>query len=306
MDDDYLREWSQNIVTRQASLNCLFITIVPVIDLLIEWMNDSARRRLFGNKKKPAQSNHTGGAIIDSDHNSIRMTLIERTLFIIGIIFTGGCLSFPAVFESPYMSIIYYCLTDISTVLTITPLMMFLCRVSPMFTPFKGVAVTVFACGCPVLHAISTVLQNIEDVLSISSAFQISMFVATGLFCLVALQALKDKSTRWKRRQQEGIDHPMEAKGILSDGFRMSVVLLHMCVLFVLLVVNSLWYYLPPATADGNASYIYIYIAVATLVFIMELRVRKVEFQSALIALLEGTSCTCVCTCVCTRPPPSS
>ena len=289
--DDYLTTWSQSIVSREASLNCFVITIVPAIDLLMEWMNDSARwrfLRLFSkDKNKSTPPNSNGGAMVDADLNSIRMTLVERTIFIIGIILTGGCLSFPAVYESPDMDVIYYSFTDISTILTITPLIIFLSRVSPTCTPVKAVAVCVFACGCPVLHAISTILQNVDDVINLNLAFPISMIIATGLFFLIAVQAIFAKWTRWQQRQQRGIDHPMESKSILNDGFRMSVILMYVCVLLSLLIVNSAWYYLPPLSVQGIASYTYTYIGIATLVFILELRVRKVEFQSALIALLD-------------------
>ncbi len=69
----------------------------------------------------------------------------------------------------------------------------------------------------------------------------------------------------------------------------MGVVVLHMCFLFILLVVNSVWYSLPyPIVVEQVETMMYVYISVATLTSIVELRVRKVEFQSALMALLDA------------------
>jgi hypothetical protein len=308
--DDYLDEWGQDCYFRQASMSCLMIVIVPAIDLLIEWTEAMMRSRLSRLSKDKSVPTSNAGGVVESDVASIRMTLVERTLFVVGIVFTGGCMSFPAVFESPSIIAAYNSLTNCSTILTMMPLLMFFCRVSPTWTPLKAFVVSLCVCGCAVLSSIGSIF---EDSMEILWASNVLMFVATGLFFIISLHALvvhfagpwRSRSrSRSQRPRQTGsqrlkgavgvgagasVDHPMESKGILDNDIRTGVVVLHMVFMFTLLVVNCVWYYKVGAIgAQGVEAFMYIYISVATLAFIVELRMRKVEFQSALMALLDA------------------
>lgn len=288
--DDYLYGWSQTCSFREASWSCFMIVIVPAIDLLIEWADAVVRWRRLSRKKSSVDN--TVSSVVDADVNSIRMTLVERTIFVVGIVFVGGCMSVPLMFESSSITAIYYGLTNASTVLTVNPPVMFLCRVSPTWTPLKALVVSACVCACAVLSSVSSIC-DINSAIATTWASNISMFAATGLFVIFSLQAVlthfwhQSLKEIKKQQQDAAVNHPIESTGTLRDDIRVLVIVLHMVCLCILLVINSLWYFrVGTDTTDGINTMMYIYIAVAALVFTMELRVRKVEFQAALLALL--------------------
>ena len=122
----------------QAATSCLVISIVPMGDLFLEWINCCSLYNglfsVFGveQRKKRVQA----AAFLDT--SSVRMNLFERTMFVVGVVCLGGNQSFPAVYLSPLHSALGIGFSSISGVFTRTAIVSLLCRISPTWTPFRS------------------------------------------------------------------------------------------------------------------------------------------------------------------------
>ena len=123
----------------QTATSCLVISIVPMGDLFLEWINCcsffNSLVSVFGieQRKKRDQA----AAFLDT--STVRMNLCERTLFVVGIVCLGGDLSFPAVYLSPLHFALGIGVSGISGVLTRASIISLLCRICPTFTPIRSI-----------------------------------------------------------------------------------------------------------------------------------------------------------------------
>ena len=127
----------------QAATSCLVISIVPMGDLFLEWINCCSLYNglfsVFGveQRKKRVQA----AAFLDT--SSVRMNLFERTMFVVGVVCLGGNQSFPAVYLSPLHSALGIGVLEMSGVFTRMSIVSLLCRISPTWTPLRSLGVTI-------------------------------------------------------------------------------------------------------------------------------------------------------------------
>ena len=286
--DDYMASASQDCYFRQACISCLIICIVPAVDLMIEWSSS-----IVGGMKASTKKSHQ--VANSSVSLSMRLTLVERTMFIIGIVTIGGNASFPAVFQASNSLEIYYGFSNASTIMMICPILTYLCRVSPSWTPLRAslvallVAVTNLVSSLDVIYSYS--LRNVPSALS---------FVSMGVFFIISILAMLEMFPLFNKNSTDGkledTSHghaksdSVDTSDLVGKSFRYFVVSMHMLTAMIILVVSCAWF---NVTSIGNvfdtvSIFIYSMLAAAIIVFILELRVRKVELTSALVGLLDA------------------
>jgi hypothetical protein len=219
--------------------------------------------------------------VVDTDMNSIRMTLVERTLFIIGIISFGGNLSFPAIFESPIFYSLYWGFANAAPVLVINPIAMFLCRVSSSWSPWASLAIGLCVNSCAILSASAALVGSTEASWGASACILAAtlVLVCNAMYAMWGTHLVNAERRRLEAGGGKDSQFPsLETKSILDDGFRTFVIAVHIFVVFVLLAINCVWYPLNGSLAAIHLEiFFYICVAAATLVFILEQRVRKVR-----------------------------
>ena len=136
-DHPYLNSTCQSL---QAATTCLVISIVPMCDLFLEWISSftifDGLFSVFGieERKKRVQA----AAFLDA--SSVRMNLLERTLFVLGIVCLGGNQSFPSLYLSPLHSGLGIGFSGVSGVFKRMSIISFICRISPTWTPLRSVS----------------------------------------------------------------------------------------------------------------------------------------------------------------------
>ena len=296
-DDDYMTTASQDCYFRQASISCLIICIVPAVDLMIEWSAS-----LCGGMKTNDKKSYR--AVNSSVTSSMRLTVVERAMFIIGIITIGGNGSFPAVFQSSNSLQIYYGFTNSSTILIICPVLSYLCRVSPSWTPLRAiflasiVSVTNTISSFGAINSYWSPLQN--GIVGVPSALS---FVSMGVCLLISILAIldmfplyskpstdvKQEDARHGQPHTNKVSDSVDTSDLVGKNFRCFVISMHMLSVMIILIVSCAWYSIPTTGTVYTVSIIiYSILSAAIIVFILELRVRKVELTSALIGLLDA------------------
>ena len=301
-NDDYMATASQDCYFRQAAISCLIICVVPAVDLMIEW-----RASIFGglqasNKKSYQAINSSSVA------SSMRLTLVERTMFIIGIITIGGNASFPAVFQAPNSLQIYYGFSNCSTIMIICPILSYLCRVSPSWSPLRASLVASIVCVTQLISSLG-VIDSYSRSYSLLDGLarlpSILSFVSMGIFFWISILAMLDmfplykKTTLTNGKQDEasqGQSHSnatsdsVDTSDLVGKSFRYFVISMHMLSAMIVLIVSCAWFSLPTTgtAVDTVSIIIYSILAATIIVFVLELRVRKVELTSALVGLLDA------------------
>jgi len=128
----------------QTATSCLVIGIVPMSDLLLEWINSSSFFNGIFSVFGIEQRNKRAQAAAFLDTSSVRMNLCERTMFVIGLVCLGGNQSFPVIYSSPLNSSWGIGFSEISGVFARSSILSLLCRISPTWTPLRAVGLTIF------------------------------------------------------------------------------------------------------------------------------------------------------------------
>ena len=248
--DDYAYISSYNSIPlfNQAAISPLMICVLPAMDLLIDllpvhWLF-FAERTVVDSKDMP---------------DVVRLTAQERVLFIFGLLSMSEVV-FPAVVNSGNQANIFFCFENVSTILTILPIISFLCRTSSVFTPLNTILISLIVCIGSLIssYGITIPATSTKQIALVSTVVCGMMDTAAGLFfisCCISMtkyfmQArprLSDNRIGWKDKEE-----------INEERFRTFVVASHMFTTLVELILNGVWYWYNGSTAKqlGNHQYL--------------------------------------------------
>ena len=247
--DDYTYISSYNSIPlfNQAAISPLMICVLPAMDVLIDLLPVHwfffTERTVVDSKDMP---------------DVVRLTVQERVLFIIGLL----CMSevvFPAVVHSGNQANIFFCFENVSTILTILPIISFLCRTSSVFTPTNTIIISLIVCIGSLISSCGIVFPATAttEIAFLSKVVCVLMDIAAGLFFIIccisttkffmhAGPGVGDNRISWKDKEE-----------INEERFRTFVVASHMFTTMVELILNGVWYWYNGSPAKQLGQYHY-------------------------------------------------
>ena len=222
----------------------------------------------------------------------VRLSLLERSVFLFGVICNGVYLLFPSDWNIMVISNIYNVFNNLSALLQAVPILIFLERstkaFSPLWTSFLVLTLSlseVMWC-CNYLDVTPNMRASFRSVNIICYGLSTWGTALTTLWCLY--DSLRHhRWFRWCRpvHQQDDITPVLDA----YENFNVNQVpALHMISLVISMVVCFVWYYLL-SDITPNESYTLntLFILAACLVMVIEMRVRANEVKHG-VDLLES------------------
>ena len=246
----------------QTATSCLVICMVPMGDLLLEWINCSSFFNgvftVFGieQRKKRVQ------AATFLDTSSVRMNLCERTMFVVAVVCLGGDQSFPATYSSPLRSTLGIAFSEISGVFARSSIVSLLCRISPTWTPRRSIVLVlflnvfhvVFVCGQ--LYPASKTLHNIVIFFYVGCI----VFSLGLIFCtLYDMCKPRSADNTTGDEDENGTKHPdicssAKAQDVSEQRLHNVVIMIHISAAFFPGVVQILWDYFGSQWSAGTLS----------------------------------------------------
>ena len=177
-DDDqyYFTSFNKDPFFVAAESATLMISVIPALDLLIDLV---PLTWFFLGEREMANANKV---------NVIRMRLVERALFICGLV-ACSVGSFPGVRESGIQVEIFLCAENIGTILTIVPVIAFLCRCSTVCTPICTTLISTIVCTASLLSSVALVIDE-GPAETVGVACCVLVDIAAGLFFLMVCMSL--------------------------------------------------------------------------------------------------------------------
>jgi hypothetical protein len=246
------------------------------------------------------------------------LTHLEKFLFIIGSI-CFATIAFKPVAENEYSGLIYNAFLNASTMLTICPLLSYLSRCSPTWTPLRCIIIELLSClGC-LLSALSGIINNPNlgvacnvlitvscgffFVLSLLSAWDTFRQKASG--ASVSMNSTSSEVDTFRRKKSTSIkhqdfqqsqkhqkhprnknDHSISAE-LSEQRFRDGVVGVHVITALFYQILTSVWYwYTSKLNAQNYSIIMFSFVAFATAIFVTEARVRKHEIKVTMVSTI--------------------
>jgi hypothetical protein len=277
----YLLGYSKDPFFREAANSGLILALVPGADLLVE-MVSTLGLMMSEDDRREQKIEHMQG-------KSVRMSMSERMLFILGTVTIAGFIQFPSVFQSPNEVPIYWSFSNMSTIGLLCPCIMFLHRVQPMYFPFF-VSYTIHLVICVAVFIDSVaVLPGVEKVWTVrlENGVSIMMIIAAAMFALVSVTWF----VKLARTSSGQVTTELDNATTMQMGNRLQrfVVTVKVIATLGIFIIQVFWYFLQSLLGlNGLGIIIFANIAVVAVVFVLELRVRRLEFRNALFALLDA------------------
>ena len=296
-DHPYLNSTCQSL---QAATTCLVISIVPMCDLFLEWISSftifDGLFSVFGieERKKRVQA----AAFLDA--SSVRMNLLERTLFVLGIVCLGGNQSFPSLYLSPLHSGLGIGFSGVSGVFKRMSIISFICRISPTWTPLRSVSLATVLGIFHVLF-VSTLLFPALKSLKIIVLFLFLgiLFVALCLVIMALYDMFIRQSTVRINGEENGTMNPdiisntpmgPSANDLSEQRLHNVVITIHMFAAFFPAVLQMIWDFfgshwtagtVPPQYPSLSKQDELVYDSVVTLVAkVLNMVLRQTQFAS--------------------------
>ena len=227
----------------------------------------------------------------------------ERGMFMVGLFFTSMVVysSKPTSISRDHMedvALLFESFSNVSTILTISPLISFLTRRATSIHP---IVVALIA----VLVNIGSFLNALSYCFDPTSALAANLVKAAGglilgagaLYVLLCLWCLVGNAL-WERAVRAGpqamgstsatSDTLHSAAAIKDARFDRLVVGVHMASILGDFAVQCIWYNAQPVTSANMATFVYATSCSCALVLFTELRVRKFEVLRGSLALLDA------------------
>ena len=222
----------------------------------------------------------------------VRLSLLERAVFLFGVICNGVYMFFPSDWNIMVVSNIYNVFNNLACMLQAAPILIFLMRSTKAFPPlWTSFLVLTLALGTTTyiisLLYPSTYMHKFFNLMNIA-CFGLSTWgtVLTILWCLYGCLR-HHRWFRWFRpvETKEDVTPVVDAYENFNTN---QVPALHMFALIVTMVVCFVWYYVLSALT-ANESYVLnaLFILAACLVMVIEMRVRANEVKHG-VDLLES------------------
>ena len=286
-------QWINNVLDpnlREACMASLFTVLYPSLSTFLGYLPLVPKPKGVGETDTQRQD-------IINNKKSITLTLMEKSLFIVGIVCL--CVLYPTLQQNSNnmnelvrISVNFF---NCSTTLMVSAIMCFLCRRSTMFTSCNTVFIVILVCISGIINscALMMIPTTSSDTLFLVS--NVLFDVATLLYtitCLCSFVQWLRLSSYGGSRMNKVVDmNNTKDKQSLSEeeAIKQLVVCVHMFSIFIVMTVNaiSIWF-TPSLTAYQLSIIIYIRLSMALLVFVFDDYAKIHIMVAALWALLDA------------------
>jgi hypothetical protein len=284
----YIASYDKDLNFHAATLSSLMISLPMGIDTLLDMLPPWVNVLLFlESRQLPVKK---------SDTTTYHLNLAEKCSFIVGMICIAS-IAFPAVISYETPSVLYVAFLNANTTLATCPIIAFLTRCTPTWSPIRSIPVAFLICASAVIGSFATLLDPSS---ALYSRFQLAVgaitTIAFGLYILVCVISFintvwfhvpysdgvpLDRSTRGNNTSTAP-----DIKRLSKERFRNLVIAAHMMSTFA----NPVWYFEAGAsklTAWDFTIFGYVFVAASLVVYVTEFRVRKSEVTTALVSYWE-------------------
>lgn len=298
-NDDFTGNSTQNCFYFEGAIAPLIVSLLPGVDLLLDLLapfTENSYSKLFNeNQKDPLDSNDTSALTA----KTTRLSKAERILYWVGLI-SASVSVFPVYRStSPYRANLIYNAFSLNgnLLLTISPILSFLCRSSTTWTPL----ITIFICLCLcTASALSTAALTVQqsgplfDNLNNASASFITIACTVYFSTYLTTAYLTYQWFKAKGNKRNKIECSLEQSGLFNeDQIHFTVVGAQSTATLIDVSLNVYWYWYTEYLTPGSnllANVFFVVSASAVLTFLIEFRIRKSEVSTALVSHLVYSS----------------
>ena len=228
-------------------------------------------------------------------NNVVRLSLLERTIFVIGVFVNGLFLLFPSAWNAMILFTIQTIFADINTLLTVAPMLIFMQRNTDVFTPIFTTFLLILLCSGIVAINFTFLMVSTPSSITYNALYrysEVSLSLCFGgiilgclwsLFCYLSTNGWMYQCFGWKsiagKTVEEELD-PYVAFGVYK------VPALHMIALTAMCGINIYWFNTPTIIPTNEVSLLNLLLLISTsLVLTIEMRVRQNEVMHGLFLL---------------------
>ena len=280
-----------------------FVVLIPLADLLLDY---PSRIVAYFNKEKGCNNATPASTVV------IRLTDIERLLFIIGIAIQSTVGFLPTRTNVGVLSLVHECTNNVSVILTVGPILAFLSRCTSTFTPLRSLIIlSTVALGLCII-SISFFLRWYQQqwtsllftgslVITIAWAMYITLImICIYNYCREKMIFTSDRQV-WSMRLRnmcggsqfttKKVDQSVDTDSELYTNY---IPALHMIASITIACANAAVSYNPDRSQVGayeKQSYLVLLAEITVLV--IELRIRKNEIARGLVRAIIAICATC-------------
>lgn len=277
-----------------ATFSSLVITIPSVADMIFDMLQKRGLRTLFG-------MGQCGAAFrFDLNPTAFRLTAPEMATYIVGMICLATMSFSVGIDHQKYSSAtLFASFHNTYSILTIAPIMAFLSRNSPrIWTRARALSITLLICFGSLLDAASCIFAaNSAPYNSLVQASGYIFILTTCGYFLMYIFALIRVIGIPLREIESSQEAPKEATGGAThcakeiktnnerdrDRVHNNVAVIHMTVILLLLVIDSVWYSRNIAR-PARVLLVCVAVALSVIVFVCDFRVRELQVAFALVS----------------------
>ena len=299
---DSLLTRSINVYHNPSILASFFVVLIPLGDLLLDYPSRIAF--LFF----PARGNQR--AVPESV--VIRLTDTERLLFIVGVAVQSTVGFVPHDSNLATLDLIYRCTSNVSVILTLSPILTFLTRCTTTFTPVRSLIVLItISVGLSIISASNFFPPNVYAISRPYFIGSLMVTVSWTIYCVLILMSAfsycRDKLMSKLSRQEcfmsllnpfrrSKFSTKKEDQSIDTDRelYTNYIPALHMIASVTIACANAAVSYSP--NDDLSAIYLnkrYMVLLAEITVLVIELRIRKNEIARGLVRAIIAICVTC-------------
>jgi hypothetical protein len=262
-------------------MSALIITLPSALDLLIDMIPNAVVSYVFSEDARPRGK--------QSNTLLFHLTIFEKWMYIVGVICLSTITFDPVLNYSGTTGVfsatttLYVCFQNASTILLLNPVLSFLTRCCPTWTPLRSLFLAVLICTASLLSSsIGFLDPTSQTALNMAFACNVILCICSGLyFCMIILCLVNTFYYRVRYHDDERLvssdsNSKATSRAISEERFRNLVIAAHMTTNFFDLVLNNVWYfYSLTLTYQSLSTCMYLVVAFAVIIFVTESRVRK-------------------------------
>ena len=231
------------------------------------------------------------------ESNVIRLSLLERSVFVVGVFVNGLYLLFPLDYNPMLMFTVQSIFANINTLLTAAPIIIFLERTIDIMTPALTSFFIVLLCSGIVCLNNTFLLVTDPTSLTYKALFQfseVSLSICFGGIILASLWTLFCflSKNRWVRhcvsphQDSSTGETPSEHLDPFEKFSINQVPAAHCIALCTMCVINIYWFNTPTVLPTNNVSLLNLLLLLSTaLILVVEMRIRQNEIIHGLFLL---------------------
>jgi hypothetical protein len=293
-DNYYIVSFDQIPIFREATISTLIITLPSAMDAVLDMIPDAIVVCIFGEEYHSRAKNNTDPVF--------HLTLPEKWLYLVGVVCLSTICFDPVLNYSATTSVysattnLFACFQNASTVLMLCPVLSFLTRCCPTFTPIRSLFLVALICTATLLNVFAWLVEKTSlTAANMFFATNVLFSICSGLyFCMMILSAV---NTFWfhqpypddERLYNNDSNSRLNRRTIAEVRYRNIAIAAHMATNFFDLILNTVWYFYGyTLTAYTLSIFIFCVVAFAVILFVTEIRGRK---HAAVVAMVSISIC---------------